>query len=146
MTFRQFAYRNVTRSKRKYAAYFVSSAFSVMIFFLCALFIFHPVISGALILDTAAKTMMMAEGIIYVFCSLFVLVSVGSFLQSRKLEFGILLMHGMTKQQLNKMVFLENMLIGGSAIFTGTLLGMLLGKLFLMIGSAFLGIPRWISI
>ncbi|MEK3698552.1 MULTISPECIES: FtsX-like permease family protein [unclassified Paenibacillus] len=141
MTFRQFAYRNVTRSKRKYAAYFVSSAFSVMIFFLCALFIFHPVISGALILDTAAKTMMMAEGIIYVFCSLFVLVSVGSFLQSRKLEFGILLMHGMTKQQLNKMVFLENMLIGGSAIFTGTLLGMLLGKLFLMIGSAFLGIP-----
>ncbi|WP_342421787.1 ABC transporter permease [Paenibacillus sp. FSL E2-0178] len=141
MTFRQFAYRNVTRSKRKYAAYFVSSAFSVMIFFLCALFIFHPVISGALILDTAAKTMMMAEGIIYVFCSLFVLVSVGSFLQSRKLEFGILLMHGMTKQQLNKMVFLENMLIGGSAILTGTLLGMLLGKLFLMIGSAFLGIP-----
>lgn len=117
-----------------------------MIFFLCALFIFHPVISGALILDTAAKTMMMAEGIIYVFCSLFVLVSVGSFLQSRKLEFGILLMHGMTKQQLNKMVFLENMLIGGSAIFNGTLLGMLLGKLFLMIGSAFLGIPRWISI
>lgn len=141
MTFRQFAFRNVTRSKRKYAAYFVSSAFSVMIFFLCALFIFHPVISGDLILNNAAKTMMMAEAIIYVFCSLFVLVSVGSFLQSRKLEFGVLLMHGMTKQQLNLMVFLENMLIGGSAILTGTLLGMLLGKLFLMIGSAFLGIP-----
>lgn len=35
MTFRQFAYRNVTRNKRKYAAYFVVSAFSVMIF-LCA--------------------------------------------------------------------------------------------------------------
>ena len=141
MTFRQFAYRNVTRSKRKYAAYFISSVFSVMIFFLCALLIFHPAISGDLILDTSADTMMVAEGIIYVFCSLFVLVSVGSFLQSRKLEFGILLMHGMTKQQLNRMVFLENMLIGGSAILSGTLLGMLLGKLFLMIGAAFLGIP-----
>lgn len=141
MTFRQFAFRNVTRNKRKYAAYFVSSAFSVMIFFLCALFIFHPVISGDLILDASADTMMVAVGIIYVFCSLFVLVSVGSFLQSRRQEFGILLMHGMTKQQLNRMVFLENMLIGGSAIFTGTLLGMLLGKLFLMIGAAFLGIP-----
>lgn len=140
MTFRQFAYRNVLRNKRKYAAYFVSSAFSVMIFFLCALFIFHPAISGDLILDTAADTMMVAEGIIYVFCSLFVLVSVGSFLQSRKLEFGILLMHGMTKRQLNMMVFLENMMIGSSAIVTGTLLGLLLGKLFLMIGAGFLGL------
>ncbi|WP_342562046.1 ABC transporter permease [Paenibacillus sp. FSL R7-0345] len=140
MTFRQFAYRNVTRNKRKYAAYFVCSSFSVMVFFLCALFVFHPAISGDLILGTAASTMLAAEGIIYVFSSLFVLVSVGSFLQSRKLEFGILLMHGMTKGQLNKMVFLENMMIGGSAILSGTLLGMLLGKLFLMIGAGFLGI------
>lgn len=141
MTFRQIAYRNVTRNKRKYAAYFVVSAFSVMIFFVCALFIYHPDISKNLIYSTAAHTMMAAEAIIYVFCSLFVLVSVGSFLQSRKMEFGILLMHGMTKQQLNTMVFLENMMIGTAAIFTGTLLGLLLGKLFLMVGSAFLGIP-----
>lgn len=141
MTFRQFAYRNVTRNKRKYAAYFVVSAFSVMIFFVCALFIYHPDISKSLIYSTAAHTMMVAEAIIYVFCSLFVLVSVGSFLQSRKMEFGILLMHGMTKRQLNTMVFLENMMIGTSAILTGTLLGLLLGKLFLMIGSTFLGIP-----
>ncbi|AIQ48402.1 hypothetical protein R70723_22650 [Paenibacillus sp. FSL R7-0273] len=140
MTFRQFAYRNVTRNKRKYAAYFVCSSFSVMIFFLCALFIFHPAISGDMILSTAADAMLAAEAIIFVFSSLFVLVSVGSFLQSRKLEFGLLLMHGMTKAQLNKMVFLENMMIGGSAILSGTLLGMLLGKLFLMIGAGFLGI------
>ncbi|WP_340004299.1 FtsX-like permease family protein [Paenibacillus sp. FSL K6-0276] len=141
MTFRQFAYRNVTRNKRKYAAYFVVSAFSVMIFFVCALFIYHPDISKSLVYSTAAHTMMAAEAIIYVFCSLFVLVSVGSFLQSRKMEFGILLMHGMTKRQLNTMVFLENMMIGTSAILTGTLLGLILGKLFLMIGSTFLGIP-----
>lgn len=140
MIFRQFAYRNVTRNKRKYAAYFVSSTFSVMVFFLCALFIFHPVISSDMILSTAADTMLAAEGIIFVFSSLFVLVSVGSFLQSRKREFGVLLMHGMTKGQLNKMVFLENMMIGGSAILAGTLLGLLLGKLFLMIGAGFLGI------
>ncbi|CAH1194835.1 ABC transporter permease protein YxdM [Paenibacillus auburnensis] len=140
MTFRQFAYRNVARNKRKYAAYFVSSAFSVMVFFLCALFIFHPDIARDTILSTAANTMMVAEGIIFVFSSLFMLVSVGSFLQSRKLEFSVLLMHGMTKGQLNKMVFLENMLIGSSAILTGTVLGLLLGKLFLMIGAEFLGI------
>ncbi|MBT2290617.1 ABC transporter permease [Paenibacillus albidus] len=141
MTFRQIAFRNVARSKRKYAAYFVSSAFSVMVFFLCALFIFHPQISGALIYDTAADTMMAAEAIIYAFCSLFMFVSVGSFLQSRKKEFGILLMHGMTKRQLHTMIFLENMIISTFAILTGTGLGLLLGKLFLMIGASFLGLP-----
>ncbi|ASA23198.1 ABC transporter permease [Paenibacillus donghaensis] len=140
MNFRQFAYRNVTRSKRKYAAYFVSSAFSVMVFFLCALFIYHPDLSGDLVLDMAARSMMVAIFIIYLFCSLFVLVSVGSFLHSRKAEFGLLLLHGMTRHQLYKMVFLENMLIGSAAIFTGTVLGMLLGKLFLMIGARFLGL------
>ncbi|MFE4711147.1 FtsX-like permease family protein [Paenibacillus sp. NPDC056722] len=140
MTFRQFAYRNVIRNKRKYAAYFVSSSFSVMIFFLCALFIYHPALSKDLIFSTATQTMMVAEGSIFLFCSLFVLVSVSSFLQSRKKEFGILLMHGMTRRQLHLMVFLENMMIGSAAIFTGTGLGLLLGKLFLMIGSGFLGI------
>ncbi|SET59626.1 ABC transporter permease [Paenibacillus sp. NFR01] len=140
MTFRQFAARNVLRNIRKYAAYFVSSAFSVMVFFLCALFAFHPAIKGDFILRTAANTMLVAEGVIYLFCFLFVLVSVGSFLQSRRLEFGLLLMHGMTKRQLHAMIFLENMLIGSAAILTGTLLGLLLGKLFLMIGSASLGI------
>ncbi|WP_258169019.1 hypothetical protein, partial [Paenibacillus sp. AR247] len=42
MSFLQFVYRNVARSKRTYAAYFLSSAFSVMIFFICALFLFSP--------------------------------------------------------------------------------------------------------
>ncbi|MGR5877813.1 hypothetical protein ACT7C2_18710 [Bacillus pacificus] len=40
MTFWQFAFKNVTRNARAYFAYFVSSAFSIAIFFLvCGLFI-----------------------------------------------------------------------------------------------------------
>lgn len=47
----------------------------------------------------------------------------------------------MTDRQFNKMVFLENMIIGVSAIATGILFGIITGKLFLMAGSAFLGVP-----
>src|SRR5690625_1295007 len=41
MTFRQFVINNVTRNKRLYAAYFLSSMFTVMEFFTFAMFDFH---------------------------------------------------------------------------------------------------------
>lgn len=41
MSFRQLAFKNVMRNKRTYAAYFLSSAFSVAVFFFmqCLFFI-----------------------------------------------------------------------------------------------------------
>ena len=42
MTFRQFAYRNVIRNRRVYAAFFLASVFSVMVFFLYSMLMFHP--------------------------------------------------------------------------------------------------------
>ncbi|MDQ6597580.1 ABC transporter permease [Bacillus salipaludis] len=140
MTFPQFVFRNVVRNKRTYSAYFLSSALSVLIFFIYALFIFHPDIKKGVTSATAVQLMSSAEVIMYVFSFFFVLYSVSTFLKSRKREFGILMMHGMTRSQLNRMVFLENMLIGIGAIAVGIALGMVTGKLFLMIGSKMIGI------
>lgn len=97
MTFPQFVYRNVVRNKRTYSAYFLSSAFSVLIFFVYALFIFHPDIKQGVTSSVAVQLMTAAEVIMYVFSFLFVLYSVSTFLKSRKREFGILMMHGMTR-------------------------------------------------
>ncbi|OIK16168.1 hypothetical protein BIV60_05880 [Bacillus sp. MUM 116] len=141
MTFPQFVFRNVVRNKRTYSAYFLSSAFSVLIFFIYALFIFHPEIKKGVTSGTAVQLMTAAEVIMYVFSFLFVLYSVSTFLKSRKREFGILMMHGMTKGQLNRMVFLENMLIGLGAVAVGIGLGIITGKLFLLVGSKMIGIP-----
>ncbi|MBV7508744.1 ABC transporter permease [Bacillus sp. sid0103] len=140
MTFPQFVYRNVVRNKRTYSAYFLSSAFSVLIFFIYALFIFHPDIKKGVTSAVAVQLMTAAEVIMYVFSFLFVLYSVSTFLKSRKREFGILMMHGMTRNQLNSMVFLENMIIGIGAIIVGIVAGMITGKLFLMVGSKMIGI------
>jgi putative ABC transport system permease protein len=142
MTFPQFAYRNVMRNKRTYAAYFLSSSFSVMIFFVYALFIFHPAIKKGVTASLAVSMMTAAEYIMYIFSFFFVLYSVSTFLKTRKREFGILMMHGMTRGQLNKLVFLENMLIGIAAIFTGIAAGLLTGKLFLMIGASILDVKQ----
>lgn len=128
------------RNKRTYAAYFLSSAFSVMVFFVCSLFLFHPDLKAQVAWNSALLVLAQAEVIMFLFCFLFVLYSVGSFLRSRKREFGILLMNGMTVKQLRKMVFMENMLVAAGSLGTGILAGLLTAKLFLLAGSNLLGI------
>ncbi|MEI3608756.1 ABC transporter permease [Pseudogracilibacillus sp. SO10305] len=126
MTFRKFAFNNVIRNKRLYAAYFISSMFTVMVFFTFLNFAFHPLFSESDINKAVFTGMSVAGGIIYVFSFFFILYSMSSFLQSRKREFGILMIQGMSTQQIRKMVFLENMLIG----FLATMLGILFGVVF----------------
>ncbi|OCT12180.1 hypothetical protein A8709_30510 [Paenibacillus pectinilyticus] len=135
MTLRQFAFRNVSRNKRTYAAFFLSSTFSVMIFFMYAVFIFHPAIRNSGFNWSAVQAMRVAEYIVYVFSIFFVFYSVSAFLKSRKREFGVLIMHGMTYNQLRGIVFIENMLIGFASIVAGLAAGMLFARLFMMIGA-----------
>lgn len=130
MTFRQFACNNVLRNKRTYAAFFMSSVFSVMIFFVYAMFIFHPGIVGEEIHESVATGMIVAEYVIFLFSFFFLFYCVGAFLKKREKEFGILFMHGMTPLQRNLLIFMENMLIGIVAIAFGIGLGMVLAKLF----------------
>lgn len=141
MKFRQFAWRNVVRNRRTYGAYFMSSAFSVMVFFVYAMFISHPDMVHS-DFGVARDAMTVAEYIIYIFSFFFVFYSVSAFLKSRKHEFGVLMMHGMSRSQLHWLVFLENMMIGAGSILTGILVGMVFSNLFLMIGAQVLGIDR----
>ncbi|MGF7087454.1 putative ABC transport system permease protein [Kroppenstedtia sanguinis] len=142
MTFRQFAFNNVRRNFRSYSAYFLSSAFAVMIFFVYAVFIFHPELDESELKASVVKGMTAAEVIIFVFSFLFVWYSVSAFLKVRKKEFGVLTLLGMSRSQLNRMVFLENWIIGLASIGTGILAGLLFSKGFLMIGARVLGIEE----
>lgn len=135
MTLRQFAFRNVSRNIRTYAAFFLSSTFSVMIFFIYAVFIFHPAITNSGFNWSAVQAMTVAEYIVYVFSIFFVFYSVSAFLKSRKREFGVLIMLGMTYNQLRWIVFIESMVIGFASIVGGLAAGMLFAKLFMMIGA-----------
>ncbi|MEI3613099.1 ABC transporter permease [Pseudogracilibacillus sp. SO30301A] len=133
MTFRQFAFNNVFRNKRLYVAYFLSSVFTVMVFFTFLNFAFHPGLNGEGIHPSVTKGMSVAGGIIYVFSFFFILYSMSSFLQSRKKEFGVLMIQGMSNQQIRWMVFLENMVIGFFATVIGIALGLVFSKAILLI-------------
>lgn len=145
MTFRQFAFNNVIRNKRLYAAYFLSSLFTVMVFFTFSIFANHPALSGEAMNSTVTKGMNAAAGIIYVFSFFFVLYSMSSFLQSRKREFGLLMIQGMSMKQIRLMVFLENMLIGLLATVGGILLGLVFAKGILLLAENVLIIERTLS-
>lgn len=141
VTFRQFAFNNVLRNKRIYAAYFLSSLFSVLVFFVFAVFAFHPELTTG-VHASVSQGLHLAEGIIYVFSFIFVLVSMSAFLHSRKKEFGLMVMLGMTNQQLRRMVFLENVLIGFFATISGVGLGLVFAKLILMTAGSVLDLQE----
>src|SRR5690625_6227399 len=94
---------------------------------------FHPAFSKEGFNHDALLCMRVAGGIIYIFSFFFVLYSMGSFLQSRKKEFGLLMLQGMSMRQIRFMVFLENMFIGLLATVIGILAGILFSKLILLI-------------
>jgi ABC-type antimicrobial peptide transport system permease subunit len=135
MSFLQFAWNNVRRNARAYLAYFLSSSFAVMIFFTYAIFIFHPDLEKSDLGEMVKIGMQAANYVVFLFSFLFVLYSVSSFLKARKKEFGLLTILGAEKKQMNRLIFLENMIIGFASIVTGLAGGLLLAKLFLVIGA-----------
>jgi putative ABC transport system permease protein len=148
MNFRQFAINNVLRSKRTYIAHFLSSAFSVMIFFTYGLLSFHPQMKDGLVSSSDTMSMLGTMGmtvsqyIVFVFSFFFLLYSVGAFIKVRKKEFGILLILGMSRKQLNRMLFIENILIGVAAIIAGIGTGVLFSKLILLISAKLLAVDN----
>ncbi|GAA3410256.1 ABC transporter permease [Paenibacillus hodogayensis] len=134
MTLRTLARSNVKGNWNRYIAFFLSSTFSVMIFFIYAAFLFHPdVISGEIrAADKVRYGMVLCEYIIIIFSFFFVLYSMSAFLKTRKKEFGLLRLFGTTNGQIARLVLYENTLIAVLAIAAGVGLGALFSKLFFM--------------
>ena len=89
------------------------------------IFAFHPALSAGELGQYVFVSMSFAQSIIYLFTFFFILYSMGMFLKTRKRELGILMMLGMTKYQLKRLIFFENIMIGIGAIIFGILSGML---------------------
>ncbi|WP_449600701.1 FtsX-like permease family protein [Paenibacillus sp. Marseille-Q9583] len=139
MNFPQFAFNNVRRNSRAYFAFFLSSSFMVMIFFSYSVFIYHPSITNIALGANSASGMQIASYIVFIFAFFFVLYSISAFLKMRNLEFGLLMILGARPGQINKLILIENMLIGLISIVTGTSFGMLLSKLFLLLSTTIMG-------
>jgi ABC-type transport system, involved in lipoprotein release, permease component len=121
MNFSKFAMLNVIRNKRVYLAYFLSNLFTVLSFFTFAVFTYHPTLLAAS--GTAVIGMVVSAVLIYIFSIFYVCYSMGTFLQSRKREFGVLMINGLSPKQLLNLIIQENILIGVVASLAGIILG-----------------------
>lgn len=130
MRFKEFVFKNTIRNKSLYMAYFFSTLTTVMTFFTFAVFAFHPKLNGDLHMAVKAG-MITSSVIIYIFSFFYVLYSMDIFLQSRKKEFGLLLIQGMSPKQLRKMVFQENTIVGFLSTVVGTFVGIFFSQLIL---------------
>ncbi|GEK31908.1 ABC transporter permease [Kurthia zopfii] len=133
MTLRQFAFRNVIRNRRVYAAFFMASVSSVMVFFIYSMLMFHPRVENEFVTEIAFRGMLIAEVILVLFMLFFLFYSMRAFLEARSKEFGILIQLGMEKKQLNKLVLFEILIIGLTSIILGILFGFVFSKFFFMI-------------
>ncbi|CAM5208840.1 FtsX-like permease family protein OS=Ureibacillus acetophenoni OX=614649 GN=SAMN05877842_10780 PE=3 SV=1 [Ureibacillus acetophenoni] len=133
MTFHQFAYHNVLRNVRIYAAFFLASLFSVFVFFIYSMLMFHPKIENGFLGNVSIVGMIIAEIILVLFSWFFIFYSVKAFLEARSKEFAILLHLGMERKQLSKLIFLETLLLGTVSIVVGILFGYAFSRFFFMI-------------
>ncbi|HDR4562435.1 FtsX-like permease family protein [Bacillus cereus] len=138
MTFWQFAFRNVSRNSKSYFAYFVSSAFSIMVFFSFTVYAYHPrlqIMNKLQEQDPLMNLAGMAQFVIVLFSFFFLLYSIGTFLNVRKQQFGVLTVLGISQKQLKRLLFTENMIIGILAIFAGIQGGLVFSNFFLLVTS-----------
>ncbi|PDY46499.1 FtsX-like permease family protein [Bacillus pseudomycoides] len=140
MTFWQFAFKNVSRNSKAYFAYFVSSVFSITVFFSFTVYSYHPRLQDLQERGPLMNLIGMAQFVIIMFSFFFLLYSIGAFLNVRKKQFGILTILGISKKQLKRLVFMENMTIGILAIFSGIQIGLVFSNFFLLVTSKLTGV------
>lgn len=138
MNFRQLIIRNLRGNFRTYAAYFVSSAFAAMVFYIFSLLLFHPQLeenlSNSDTLSSLAKVgLSVALVVIALLSLLFLWYTFVVFLKRRKHDLAIYLILGIEEKDLRKILFVENALLGTGATVTGIGLGILVTKLLLLI-------------
>lgn len=76
-----------------------------------------------------------AQLVIVMFSFFFLLYSIGTFLNVRKQQFGILTILGISQRQLKRLLFTENMMIGILSIFIGIQGGLVFSNFFLLVTS-----------
>lgn len=133
MTFNHIVKQNVLRDKSTYISFFLSSVFSITIFFFFLATAFHPTLKDLSSDSALGLTMLLASFMIYLFSFVFITYSLQAFLKKKTKLLGVLSIVGASKKQLNKFTFRENMLVGVLAIFTAILTGLAILPLFFML-------------
>ncbi|HEX3028722.1 MAG TPA: ABC transporter permease [Clostridia bacterium] len=132
MRFKDVAVKNFKKHIRKYTSYFLCSSFAVMMFFVYSTLIFNNQITDYT--DENDMTIIFTSSIVAIilFSVMFINYAHTSFIKSRYKEFGLYMTLGMTKNEIRKIVIIENSVIMLGSTISGILTGLIFSRLFQM--------------
>ncbi len=142
MNIRQLALQNIKGNWRNYKVFFLSSCFAIFASFAYMSVIVHPYMQETMWYQNVRWGLIICNVIIISFFVIFILYSTSIFIEARKKELGLYMLMGATKSNVIGVIMTEQMLIGIFANIFGIGLGMIFLKLFFMVFSMLLGLPK----
>ncbi len=142
MNIRQLAQQNIKGNWRNYKVFFLSSCFAIFASFAYMSVIVHPYMQETMWYQNVRWGLIICNVIIISFFVIFILYSTSIFIEARKKELGLYMLMGATKSNVIGVIMTEQMLIGIFANIFGIGLGMIFLKLFFMVFSMLLQLPK----
>lgn len=142
MNIRQLALQNIKGNWRNYKVFFLSSCFAIFASFAYMSVIVHPYMQETMWYQNVRWGLIICNVIIISFFVIFILYATSIFIEARKKELGLYMLMGATKSNVIGVIMTEQMLIGVFANIFGIGLGMIFLKLFFMVFSMLLGLPK----
>jgi putative ABC transport system permease protein len=128
------AFRNIKRNFKRYVMYFFSLSFSVFTAYSFLGLLENEYVSNAFVYDDRYRALLLVFGIIImVFVMFFLISSNNSFIKARKKEISTYSLFGMTNEKIGKLLFMETMIVGFTALVIGVGVGIFLSKLTAMV-------------
>ncbi|MCK4258860.1 MAG: FtsX-like permease family protein [Halanaerobiales bacterium] len=140
------AFKNIKRNFSTYFIYFMSMVFSIMIFYtFTSLQYNQQVLSLSKFTSFIGPIFLVTSIIVATFSAIFIWYSNSFFTRKRKKEVALYSMFGIKKQQIGRLLFYENIIMGILALAAGVLAGSILSKLFIMILVKLMGYSVYIK-
>ena len=142
MTFKDIILKNFIYSIRKYLAFFLCSTFTIAIFFIFVNLSYQKEVNEFL-----SGTAMGSQYIFSIMIGCLFLFSIGfmtyismSKTKGRSKEFGLYMTMGMSQRDISKLIIIEDTVLTGVSIITGTILGTVFSRLVYLITIRIVGI------
>lgn len=142
MNIRQLALQNIKGNWRNYKVFFLSSCFAIFASYAYMSVIVHPYMQETMWYQNVRWGLIICNVIIISFFVIFILYSTSIFIEARKKELGLYMLMGATKSNVIGVIMTEQILIGIFANIFGIGLGMIFLKLFFMVFSMLLRLPK----
>lgn len=133
MTFRDVTIKNFMSHMRRYLSYFLCSSFTIMVFFIYATLYFNDSFMKYSKETDFIFMINLGIGTVFLFSIFFINYAHNAFVKSRSKEFALLMTLGLTKKNIGRMIWMENLIILFGSMVFGLLSGALFSRLFFLV-------------